>query len=91
MKKADLIAAIQAEKPRLTKAEIQTVLDGLTLAAAATIARGEDFAIPGVARFSVTTRAARTGRNPATGAPVEIPEKAVVKAKVAGELAKQAA
>lgn len=91
MKKADLISAIQAQKPRLTKAEIQSVIDGLTAAAGATIAAGDDFSIPGVVRIIVADRRARTGRNPATGEAVEVPAKRVVKAKVAGALSKTVA
>ena len=37
------------------------------------------FALDGVGVFSLATRAARTGRNPKTGDPVQIQEKKVVK------------
>ncbi len=37
------------------------------------------FALDGVGVFTLGTRAARTGRNPQTGDPVQIPEKKVVK------------
>lgn len=86
MKKSDLIAVIQGAKPRLTKAEIQTVLDGLAAAARVTIANGESFAIPGIVRLEVIDRAARTGRNPHTGEAIEIAAKRAIKAKAAGEL-----
>lgn len=86
MKKAELIAAIQAQKPRLTKAEIQTVIDGLSAAARETIAEGDTFAIPGVVRLDVIDRAARTGRNPHTGEAIEIAAKRAIKARAAGEL-----
>ena len=35
--------------------------------------------LPGLGKLKATTRAARTGRNPQTGAPVEIPERMAVK------------
>lgn len=39
--------------------------------------------VPGMGRFKLVTRAARTGRNPATGEAMEIPEKMVIKFKAA--------
>lgn len=86
MKKSELISVIQGAKPRLTKAEIQTVLDGLAAAARVTIANGETFAIPGIVKLEVIDRAARTGRNPHTGEAIEIAAKRAIKAKAAGEL-----
>lgn len=35
--------------------------------------------LPGLGKLKTSTRAARTGRNPQTGAPVEIPERIAVK------------
>lgn len=86
MKKSELIDAIQAERPGCTKSDIQRVLEGLTLAAATAIAKGEDFAIPGVVRLTVKDQAARQGRNPATGESIEISARRAVKATVAGQL-----
>ena len=40
----------------------------------------------GVAKLVVQKRERRMGRNPATGAPVEIPAKQVVKARIATQL-----
>lgn len=45
---------------------------------ASVLKAGGDFTIPGLGKFSAKTRPARTGRNPATGQPVSIPEKKVV-------------
>ena len=42
--------------------------------------------LPGVAKLVVQQRERRTGRNPATGARVEIPAKQVVKARIAKQL-----
>lgn len=41
-------------------------------------ATGQTVALPELGRFSQKTRAARTGRNPQTGAPVDIPERVVL-------------
>lgn len=39
----------------------------------AALARGEEFTQIGFGSFSVTERAAREGRNPKTGEPIQIP------------------
>lgn len=44
-------------------------------------------ALPDIGVFSVEERAARTGRNPATGQELQIPAKQVVKFKAAKEIA----
>jgi DNA-binding protein HU-beta len=41
------------------------------------------FVIPGIGRLVRVERKARTGRNPATGEPIKIPAKKVVKFRVA--------
>lgn len=43
------------------------------------LARGEDVNIPGVGKLSVIQKAARMGRNPMTGEPVEISARKVLK------------
>lgn len=45
-----------------------------------------EFVLPGVAKLVVQQREKRMGRNPATGAQVEIPAKQVVKARIAKPL-----
>ena len=42
---------------------------------------GEDVVVPYLGKFSVSTRAARTGRNPQTGETINIPAKNAVKFK----------
>ena len=41
------------------------------------------FTIPGIGKLVLVNRKARTGRNPQTGAPIEIPAKQAVKFRVA--------
>jgi DNA-binding protein HU-beta len=41
------------------------------------------FTLPGIGKLTLRERAARTGRNPRTGEPVQIPAKTVVKARMA--------
>ena len=69
--KAELIDAVAASAG-VSKADaertIGAVFDHLTKATK----KGDKIAWPGFGSFSTTTRAARTGRNPQTGAPVKI-------------------
>ena len=41
-----------------------------------------EFTIPGIGKLVKTKRKARTGRNPATGQPIQIPAKTTVKFRV---------
>ena len=71
MNRADLVTRI-ATVTGLTKSATGTVFDVIFDVITATLARGEDVTITGFGAFSVVERAARTGRNPRTGEPVEI-------------------
>ena len=83
MTKSKLIAAIAADT-RLAKHNVEIVLEsaGRIIAehfAAADPHTDAEVTLPGLGKLKTTTRAARTGRNPQTGAAVEIPERVVVK------------
>lgn len=83
MNKSELIAAIAANV-ELPKRDIEAVLEaaGSVIAehfAAADPHTDAEVTLPGLGKLKTTTRAARTGRNPATGGPVEIPERVAVK------------
>ena len=45
------------------------------------LSTGNEVNLPGVGKFSVVDRAARVGRNPATGEELQIPAKKAVKFK----------
>jgi DNA-binding protein HU-beta len=85
MNKTDLISVI-ADKFDLTKRRagevIDTVFDGITQ----TLAKGEAFQYIGFGSFSVRNRAARKGRNPATGAEIKIPASKVPHFKAGAKL-----
>lgn len=85
MNKAQLIDAI-AEKAGLTKADSKKALDAFVESTTEALKNGDRVALVGFGSFSVSTRSARTGRNPQSGAPIEIPEKKVVKFKAGAEL-----
>lgn len=51
-----------------------------------TLSSGEDFEYPGFGKLVINEQAARTARNPQTGAEIAVPAKKVVKFKVAKAL-----
>jgi DNA-binding protein HU-beta len=71
MNKTELID-ITAEDSGLVRDDAAKVIDSMLTTVTNTLSRGEDVTIPGFGKFSTVQRAARTGRNPATGAEFEI-------------------
>ena len=86
MNKTELIDAIAA-RSNATKTQTATMLDGLVDIVQKTLTDGNDVQLIGFGTFSVTDRAGREGRNPATGKPLTIPAKKVVKFKPGKTLA----
>ena len=80
MTKSQIIAAI-AEKADISKAQAKDALEGLAVLAYEGAADG--FTIPGIGKLVKVDRAARIGRNPATGETIQIPAKTVLKFRVA--------
>ena len=85
MNKTELINAV-AESTGLTKKDSTAALDAVLTTISSTLASGESVQILGFGTFSVKTRAARTGRNPATGEPMEFPESKNVAFKAGSKL-----
>lgn len=79
MKKTDLIAAMVENG--MSKQEAVHALVVLAKIAEEQITAGNAFALPGIATIQITERAARTGRNPATGEAIQIEAKRVLKIK----------
>lgn len=71
MNKGELIQAI-AEKTEQPKAKVAATLEAFAETISEVLAKGEKVAWSGFGTFSVTERAARTGRNPSTGKEVAI-------------------
>jgi DNA-binding protein HU-beta len=86
--KAQLIDAI-VESSDLTKSMAGQALDAFIASVTKALAAGESVALVGFGNFSVKSRAARTGRNPKTGAPIQIAE-AVIPIFKAGKILKDA-
>jgi len=85
MNKAELVSQV-AESAGLTKIEAEKTLKSLLEGIATALANEETVTFVGFGSFSVTTRAARTGRNPQTGKEIQIAEKKVVKFNVGKNL-----
>ena len=71
MNKVEMIREI-ANRTGFTQKDVTAVVDALVDTVVETVASGEDVKITGFGAFSVTERAARTGRNPQTGETIEI-------------------
>lgn len=71
MNKSELIAAI-ATQAGITKVEAGRVIDATTSAITAALKKGEAVTLIGFGTFKVSKRAARTGRNPRTGAELKV-------------------
>lgn len=78
MNKQELIKDI-AERGGFTKADAEAALKAVQGAIAAVLVNGDKITLPGFGTFKVVETAARTGRNPQTGEPVEIPAKRKIK------------
>jgi len=80
MNKTELINAI-AKKAGLTKVQAKEAIDCYHETVAGVLKGGNSVDIAGFGSFSVAARAARTGRNPQTGAPLQIKASKVPKFK----------
>ena len=71
MNKNELIAHV-AESSSLTKADAAKAVDGMLDAITSTLKSGSEVRLAGFGTFAVSHRKATTGRNPRTGAPIQI-------------------
>ncbi|KGJ95088.1 HU family DNA-binding protein [Colwellia psychrerythraea] len=71
MNKSELVAKI-SEGADITKAAAGRALDSLIESVTVELASGGDVALVGFGTYKVNDRAARTGRNPQTGAEIQI-------------------
>jgi len=81
MNKNELIEAI-ADQAGQPKAAVGAVIDAFESVVIEQVAKGEKISLTGFLSFEKAHRAARTGRNPATGATIEVPAADVPKVKV---------
>lgn len=62
-----------------SKVQVRTILNELAVQLGTALARDEEAVLPHVGKFKPVNKPERTGRNPATGAPLVIPAHRVVK------------
>lgn len=72
MTKADLIAKV-ADAAGMTKVDSAKAVDAVADVITKALKKGEKVTWTGFGTYEVRSRAARTGRNPQTGAPLHIP------------------
>jgi len=80
MTKGQIVAGV-AEKAEITKKQAGLAIEALVTMAYKNAKNG--FTVPGLGKLVLVNRKARIGRNPATGATIQIPAKRVVKFRVA--------
>jgi DNA-binding protein HU-beta len=85
MNKGELIEAV-AKDVRISKATAGKVLDSAINTVTKSLSKGDRVALVGFGTFSVSTRKARTGRNPRTGKEIRIPATKVAKFKAGNKL-----
>lgn len=82
MTKSELLNRL-AEKAELSRKQIGGILDELANVAYGQVKSAGEFTLPGFGKLVKKHRAARMGRNPATGEQIQIKAKTVVKFRVA--------
>jgi len=85
MNKTELVKKI-AENANLSQAASKVALDAALDAIQGALKKGDSVQLVGFGTFSVQKRAARTGKNPMTGAAIKIPAKKVAKWKASSSL-----
>jgi len=76
MIKSELVTRLTARNPHLYQREVEAVVNTFFEEISDAMKERNRVELRGFGAFSVRVRGARTGRNPRTGASVEVPEKA---------------
>lgn len=71
MNKADFVGAV-SEASGLTKVDAAKAVEGVIKVVEKALKKGDNVSLVGFGTFAVRKRAARTGRNPRTGATIKI-------------------
>ena len=85
MNKKELVECL-SEKVNCSKADAMRMVDAFSEAVFTSLKKGNDLSIAGLGSFTTSKRAARAGRNPKTGATIQIPAMTVPKFKAAKAL-----
>ena len=84
--KADIVNGIVDRVEGLTRRQAAEALDAVFATIAEAVRAGEGAKVPGFGSFALSERAARKGRNPATGESINIKASKTVRFKVGKEL-----
>ena len=77
MTKSELIQRIAELNPHLYQRDVERIVSTIFDEIADALARGDRVELRGFGAFSVKQRGARIGRNPRTGAAVQVAEKSI--------------
>ena len=88
MNKSELIEKV-AGQAGLSKSDAEKAVNSLISVVESAVAADDKVTLPGFGAWSRTQRAARTGRNPRTGEPVQIPASKAVKFSVGADFKKK--
>ncbi|MDP2967796.1 MAG: HU family DNA-binding protein [Deltaproteobacteria bacterium] len=77
------IVSYVAQKFDFSKKMAGAIIEEMAALAVAETKKAGAFTFPGIGKLVLVKRKARVGRNPATGQPINIPAKTVVKMRVA--------
>jgi DNA-binding protein HU-alpha len=84
--KVDIVEFISSNVEGINKKQAGAALEATVQAISSQLAKGERVQIPGFGSFSVSERAARTGRNPKTGQSIKIAASKNVRFKAGKDL-----
>ena len=88
MNKSELIERV-AGQAGLSKSDAERAVNAFIGVVEGAVSSNDKVTLPGFGAWSRTSRAARTGRNPRTGAPVQIPASNAVKFSVGADFKKK--
>ena len=88
MNKGELVDAIASES-NLSKADAENALNAFINAVQNTVSAGDKVTLPGFGTFQPALRKARTGMDPRTRQPVQIPERKSAKFSVGSKFKAQ--
>jgi integration host factor subunit beta len=86
MTKSELILRLAELNPHLYQRDVERIVSTIFDEIAGALSRGDRVELRGFGAFSVKRRGARTGRNPRTGAAVDVTEKYIPFFKTGKEL-----
>jgi DNA-binding protein HU-beta len=72
MNTTDLAAQVAEQDTKLTKTQAKAIVDAVLASIASAAQKGEEVSLPGFGKFKVQDKPARSGRNPSTGATIQI-------------------